>query len=361
MLITFTLLIILSIGAFIVSMYSSILPFAQSIWSLEQNNQAYYEAYANIENALLVSKYQWAWFSGSWWSIQGVSWWPHSNKYNKDIEESYRTIESTTQNIPSSIHHKYTYINDEEKTYAIIKQWETVRIPLTIDTTDAYEQYYTIDNENTILFDWNQLALEIILPQKIKGTFWDSTIALLCDQVERNCTIGSESQIVDNIIVNREFQWKYLDDDFSIIPHTNINDRIEWEFQIVDYIQDTNIREFVINNESSIIPNIIRENGFNPIKNNTLADDLWKQNSLWIAGEFVQDQTFQEIFTNENIKNLSLQISFDTPAISRNSNIYPFLLYQIQSTVAIADAYYTIQGVGMKNDQQISIQITKSL
>ena len=58
MLITFTLLIILSIGAFIVSMYSSILPFAQNLGNIEQYNQSYYEAYTNIENALLVSKYQ---------------------------------------------------------------------------------------------------------------------------------------------------------------------------------------------------------------------------------------------------------------------------------------------------------------
>lgn len=361
MLITFTLLIILSIGAFIISMYSAILPFAQNIWNIEQYNQTYYEAYANIEDALLVSKYQEAWFSGSWWFIQGSIRWPQSKEQRENIQESYRTIEWKTTKIPYNPQTKTIYTIPDEKEFAKLTQWGIINIPLTIDATNDYEYYYSVDSGNTIIFNWNQIALTILLPQKVQDIFGWTTITLLCDQEEVNCTMENEWEIVDNIIRDRKIQWKYLGNDFTILPHTNTNDRVEWEYLTVDYTQDTNIREFVINNESNIIPNIVRDNGFNPIKNNTLADEIWKQNSIWAGEEFVQWETFQEIFTSENVQNLSLQIEFNNPAISRNNNRYPFILYKIQSDVAIPNTYYTIQGVSMINDKRVSIQITKPL
>jgi hypothetical protein len=356
MLITFTLLIILSIGAFIISMYSSILPFAQNLGNIEQYNQSYCEAYTNIENALLVSKYQWAGFSGSWWFTQETLRWPQSSQYNENIQESYRTIQWKTEQIPHNQQTKTIYNTDEEKIFAVLKKGETIDISLTIDTTNTYEQYYNIDNENNTLFNWDKLELTIILPQKIQEALWEEVIdGLLCDEEQPNCIIDNESQVFDDIIRSRTIQWEYLGDEFSINPYTTVEDRI------VDYTQDTNIREFVINNENDIIPNIIRDSWFNPIKNNTLADNIWKQNSTWTAGASMQWQTFQDIFTNENIQNLRLTLEFINPALSRNNNEYPFLLYQIQSDVAIPNTYYTIRGVGMINNKKISIQIQKPL
>ena len=199
------------------------------------------------------------------------------------------------------------------------------------------------------------------LPPKVQSWF---NIAWL----DTNSDIDGDV-IWDDVIVNRGLQGHDIveDEDFTIIP------TIKQDFANKKplYQYDNSIRESVINNknpnvnmESNMQTNINHNRwlGFSFVSN---GDKLTGQNILPL-GASEASSTFDSIINDANINHLMLTLELTNRMQTANSNIYPFLEWQLRwctiggnCNVELPDVYYTIQGVGIVGDYTVRIQIKK--
>jgi len=232
-----------------------------------------------------------------------------------------------------------------------------IKIYLWYDNTTEPTSYYQ-DIVDYKKYKSNEVSIDIEIPTELKNMRgeWMGNNSLLCNTETPWCDIDGDS-LYDDTIIQRDRkgqEWRWV---FTIIPYTNIDKWRVWEPRTVDYNQDTNLRESIINIEEK--PTLLFTNTFNPIAQNNLPDAYTWHNISWGTLSGIQSQTFTDLLTNNDIEYNIISLSMISPGIRRDNIIYPYMHYKINGDNKIASTLNTIQAYAQTHQNNIRIQATK--
>lgn len=342
MALSFIILTLLIAGSIIAWSYTMYVPFFMNIQQNAQQTQAYYIARAAIERWQLALQYHPLWFAGSGGFDNGEERWPldQNNIAWEDINITKMWWTTNNQN----------EANKENKIYL----HKPIKIYLGYDNTTNPEQYYQNISNHT-KYEWTEISIDIDIPDNIEAILGE-TNNLLCDTENPWCDTNGD-MIYDDTIIQRDRkgqEWRW---DFNIIPYTSTKRLREWGYQIINYDEDTNIRESIINIED--LPTLIFGDTFNPLAQNELPDTQTWHNFSWTTLSGIQWQTFSDILANNSIEYNMLSLHMTHPAIRRDDKIYPYMNYQINWEDKLASPINTIQAYAQTNQNRITIQARK--
>lgn len=327
-------------GSLIAGSYTIYLPFFLNAQHNSQQTQAYYMARGAIERGQLAVRYHPLWFAWSGWEQGDIQRWPTSdNTITHDI--NITKLSWATNNQWGGEKDNKLYVHKPTKIY------------LGYDDTNNTAQYYQ-DIKNYVKYPSDTVSLDITIPVDLKKSIWEDN-SLLCDLQDDVCDIG-QNNIHDDTIVKRNRKWQNGRWNFIIIPYTSINrERLALN---VDYANDTNIRESTVNQTQT--PTLIFADLFNPLAQNHLPDAvLTEQNISGAVASGIQDQTFSQLLTNNNIQYNILWLDMVHNAIRRDGKIYPYIQYRINTDTHIATPMNTIQAYAEIGNTIMHIQTIK--
>jgi len=356
MIIAFAIIALIIISGLSIGIYAIFIPFMQNVSSIQAYNSAYYGAIAATERALLVAKQQEFWFNGSWWRKWTNQRWPISDYSNWSMgilaEENngiQREVIGKTMRIPQEWKWDIPQLfsaTDSNNFNSFTSQDTIIIHTETNNNSDANTFYaQTSSNEQP---NRSFIATQWRVPPYIQDQQEEST-AMLCDTYNPICNTNTE--IDDDTNIFRQRKWLYNNQEFSIIPTTQIF-RTPGTTYVGD--EDMHIRESIINQNNS--PTIQFTNTYNPIPTNV---DTTTHTTLWPWGDDIKDIVFTDIFNTPEIEGLYLQYSMAQQPISRAWFIYPFLEYAIISDAEISDTHRHIQGKSTVGNYEVKIQIDK--
>lgn len=357
MIIAFAIIALIIISGLSIGIYAIFIPFMQNISSIQAYNSAYYGAIAATERALLVTKQQKFWFNGSWWRKWIDQRWPMSD-YNdwsmgilaEDNNGIQREIIGRTNRIPKEWKWNVPQLfsaNDSNNFNSFTIQ-DTIIVNTEINNNSDQQSFYTQTNNN-IQPTRTFINTQRRIPPYIQAQQEDQTNALLCDTFNPICNTNNE--IDDDTSIFRQRKWLYNNQEFSIIPTTQI-----FRTPGATYVgnSDMHIRESVINQNNS--PTIQFANTYNPIPTNI---NTTTHTTLWPWGDNIKNIVFTDIFNTPEVQGLHLQYSMIQQPINRAWFTYPFLEYAITSDGEISDTHRYIQGESTVGNHQVKIQIKK--
>lgn len=356
MIIAFAIIGLIIISWLSIGMYATFIPFMQNISSIQSYNNAYYGAIAATERALLVAKQQQFWFNGSWWRKWTVQRGPISDQKNTFMgivaEENngiQRDIQGKTTRIPQLGQWdipKILSANDSSDFNAFTIQ-DTVVVNTYINNNNNPNLFYAQTN-NSIQPNRSFINTQRRIPPYIYNQ-QEETTAMLCDTYNPLC--DNDSDIDDDINVFRERKWSYNNEEFTIIPTTQV-----FSGPTATYIgdEDMHIRESIINQNNT--PTIQFANRYNPIPTRT---DTTAHTTQWSWGDAIKNIVFSNIFNTPELQWLYLQYSMTQQPVSRAGFVYPFIEYVISSDAEMSDTHRHIQAKSTVGDYEIKIQIKK--
>jgi hypothetical protein len=349
MIIAFAIIALIIISGLSVGIYAIFIPFMQNVSNIQTYNSAYYGAIMATERALLVTKQQEFWFSGSWWRKWPIQRWPPSDYSNPAMG----IVAQENNGIQREIIGKTTRIPQEGK-------WN---IPQIFSANDS-NNFNSFSPQDTIII-WTQIN-----DNKDAQTFYDNTISDITHperehmQTQRRLpphiqsrqepsTAELDDGLEDDIILMRRWQWIHDAQEFVILPTTDTARTWGKTYITAD---DMHIRESVLN--QGLIPTVNFANNFNPIAN----PPTWiEHTTTWPWGTGVKYIAFEELFNtpNLNLEELYLQYKVMQKPISKAWFIYPFLEYSISSDAEFSDTHRHIQAQSNVGNHEVKIQITK--
>jgi hypothetical protein len=341
MALSFIILTLLIAGSIIAGSYSMYLPFFLSMQQNSQQIEAYYIARAAMERWQLVAQYHPLWFAWSgWFDVNGERWPSGEN--------------AITQNIPISKMWRITNNQNEANRDNKIYVDAAIKIYLWYDNTSNPEQYYQ-DIPNYTKYEWIEVSIDIQIPPELKEMLGEAD-SLLCNWQEPGCDIDND-RVYDDITIHRDRkgqEWRWA---FTIIPYTELGvwaGRGEWN---VDYREDTNIRESIVNIEA--LPTLLFTDTFNPLAQNNGPDAKTWHNLSWTVLSGIQSQTFSDLLANNEIEYNMIWLHMLYPAMRRDAKLYPYLNYTIHGEHKLAEPMNTIQAYAQIHQNYITIQSTK--
>jgi hypothetical protein len=362
MLIALLLIIVIAMWSLTINLYSLFVPFSQNIHDVQSYYAAYYAALGSLERGLLVTRYQDPGFVGSGgWSNEdtfgpmsdGQS--IHMGRLSLENTQAYWQIHSRTSRVPISGYNKVSslFTDTQDIGYAPLYRWISPNFFLVVDTTSDPADYYRVDNMRS-QYIWDEIIGDIALPSKVFDSFGGDPQGYLCDtDGVDTCDIDKDG-IVNDIMVLWSLQGKYNGEYFRIIPRSALIDTG------IDPRFDLHIRENIVNYAASNQDNLQFGSYFNPIAINTLATiNTPRHVSLGPAGASISGKSFQELFQDISVNDLSLTLSLVGIPQSRWLQTYPFLLYRLEFDWPVADTHYRIESFGAVRDYGIRMQIDK--
>lgn len=340
MAISLILITLLIAGSLIAGSYTIYLPFFLNAQHNIQQTQTYYIARGALERGQLAIKYHPLWFAWSGWRQEDTQRWPISDNTITDslsVTKLWRiSVNQSGWNIDNKLFiHKPTYIY------------------IWYDNTNNPAEYYQ-NIKNYVKYTLDTLSIDITIPTELKTHMWENN-SLLCDLQDNVCDLNKDD-IYDDIIIKRIRKWPDGRWDFTIVPYTTIN-REKFP-PTVDYTYDTNIRESTINNQQT--PTLLFSNTFNPLAQNHLPDTIISEHNMqWDTASGIQNQTFTQLLTNENIQYNIVWLNIVNPPIRRDSKIYPYLQYHINTDTKIATPMNTIQAYAEIDNTVVNMQTNK--
>ncbi len=341
MALSFIILTLLIAGSIIAGSYTIYLPFFMSMQQNAQQVEAYYMARAAIERWHLATKYHPLWFAWSGgFNSNGQRWPSGEDSITPYIDIA--TMWRTTNNQDESDKDNKIYVDSSIKIY------------LWYDNTSNPEQYYQ-DIPNYIKYEWSEVSIDIQIPSELKEALGEED-NLLCDSEEPWCDSNNDT-IYDDVIIHRDRkgqEWRWA---FTIIPYTELaiwEGRRDWN---VDYNEDTNIRESIINIET--LPTLSFADTFNPLAQNNGPDAKTWHNLSWTILSGIQSQTFSDLLANNKIEYNMIWLHMLYPVMRRDAKLYPYLSYTINGEHKLAEPMNTIQAYAQIHQNHITIQSTK--
>jgi len=349
------------------------MPFFQNLADITEYNTAYYWALSALERGILITKYQNPWFVGSWWRNNNTNFGPNTDANQLELWRITQTgnglrriVNSRTQSIPTAGQWNIDYLlaDTDSDDYNKMDYHQTIKIPLSIDTTNTANTFYTDDNDPLQSFNGNEILWIIRLSPKVYSGFGSYPDGLLCDINQFKCDINQDT-LYNEKIVNRTIKGNFLSGTtfipYTILPTTSLN---YYENPMtVNTLRDNNIRESSINEtmQNGYQPNIqfsatTTPSKFNPDLTNPISI-LAQHNILAEQTESIKTKDFIDIIQNST--NPELQLLLVSPLISSTENIYPFLEYKLNFDSEVADRFYNIQWIGKINEYQVTISVQK--
>ena len=184
--------------------------------------------------------------------------------------------------------------------------------------------------------------------------------SILCDNVNIASCDSDWDAVNDEVAVTRWLKWFYNWVSFSIVP----NEEIFYSLSphIIDTQRDTMIRESIVNYTSGAIyfgKSSDSHYYFNPIlayNTNVLTGHNVISTNPGVMNTMPYNALLQDARTTW------LQFSFGLVDLLRstNGNIYPFLEYQLNFPIAVANRFYTVQGNAVVGNYNVKIIMKKS-
>ena len=361
------------------ALYANFLPYLALLGDIKNYNMAYYGANTAIERSLSVLRYQEAWFEWTgWWnkslldpnipdSPVSDQWWFWY--YDTSDTTIQRTITSRSDwnAIPGTgkwntdNYFLSGWSNDRNK----LDYRNPQKIPLWVDSTPSASAYsWDMDRSD---FTGQDIVLNLQLIPFVKEKF-GGTSTYEWKLNDENDVDGDG--VANDIIVDRWWKWLYgTSSEFSIIPRSLV-----WSSlvnpDIVPLSDDESIREDSINTLSSTTPvsPITFWGNFNPLysvlrstqrgSHLIISDNTDELNTLSL-------KTFNDLLLDANITSQELNFFLTKPLVSKGSNIYPFLQYNISfvggSSPIISQPYFTINGKSQVWEYTVQMNVKKSI
>lgn len=356
MFIVFILILLAVMAGILSAIYSVFAPFIQNIGNVTNFNNSYYWALAWVERAYLVLKYKQPGFQWSGWFLQWTTFGPKSDilTWNLGLLTTSPngfawTISSRTTKIPLSWEGNVDYLLTswtDSKNYNKLPYYTSEKIILSMDNTTWVNSYYTWVSP-IVNFSWGYFTWILRLPPKVRTLFGNT----LCDTCDTD-----DDGIADDTMVNRMLEWIYNGTTFSIVPTISI---LYYSGGVVDSSQDISIREKVINDTWALYFWALSPKFYSPLAN--YANTLTQHNVLSLDAATIAPISFRSLLNWSNpVSWLKLWLGIVNLLRTQDDEIYPFLEYQFTFPQAVADSFFTIQGIGLVGDYNVKIFIKKS-
>ncbi len=343
MALSFIILTLLIAGSIIAGSYSMYLPFFISMQQNAQQVEAYYMARAAMERWQLVIQYHPLGFAWSGGMADAVSrWYPGEDNIPSHI--SISSIWWITNNQEAYSQYNELYISNPSNIYV----WYD-------DTTNPEHYYQNIPNYTKYV--WDEFSIDIKIPSEFKETLWEENGLLCSSSLEDISCDADGDSIYDDTIIQRNRQWQEWRWAFTILPYTQINMGAGRGAWLVNYDQDTNLRENIINIDTS--PTLLFNDTFNPIAQNDAPDSWTWHNWTWDGFSGIQNQTFSDLLANNDIEYNILWLQMLHPAMRIDGKIYPYIHYKINGTNKIASTTNTIHAYAQTQQNTITIKATR--
>ncbi|MEI6425810.1 MAG: hypothetical protein WCO66_00485 [Candidatus Absconditabacteria bacterium] len=366
MFIAFVLVLLFILIGVLVGAYSVFSPFVQNIGDVVDFNSAYYGAIAGLERANLALKYKHPGFEGSGGFAGNISFGPPSDKILTPFGRltvltnglSWQ-IHSRTSSIPGSGDGNVDYLlaSSDSSNFNQLPYFTSEKVFLSLDNSASDQNAYT---GSTAFSDFHggYFTGQFRLPSKVTTAF--SGFTLCADSANPNCDFNGDL-ISDDIVVNRGLKGNYIGVPFSILPNTSI---FVYNGGIIDILQDTMIRESVINENSGMVyfGNTLNTSyNYNPIlkyPNNSLTI----HNVISSDPSIIKTKTFNQILNDTDLYTTGLEFSFGLVDLLRSTrgDIYPFLEYQLNFGAPVSNRFYTIEGASLVGNYNVRIIMKKS-
>lgn len=341
--------------------YSTVLPFVETLGTIKFYNSAYYGAVSSVERAQLVLRYKEPGFEGTGWRIGPNNVGPQSDHNNNDMwqlwqtrNRMFREISSRTSTVPTlwTANTPHIFKETNNDTFNTLTYNRVEKLFLTMDNTTNPEQYYQattakIQEIGNSTSDF--LTLNIRLNPFIYDTWFNSSDLCFCDQ--------DWDRSNDDKLLSRSIWGKVNNRDYRINPAEKINVSEE-PASIVE--GDTFLREgnFAWTNPSPSAQ-LTFDNSRNPLSSSTeLASEPYY--TIIAPDTSFSGSTFSDIFSRTDTSDNYLLFELVNFVYTEDQDIYPFIEYNIDTNGRdISDKYYRIKGIGKINDYNVVIEIFK--
>ena len=329
----------------------------ENIGNVVNFNVAYYWALAGVERAQLSLKFKEPWFEWSGGFFGATRYGPLSdvvpddmwflNQWNNGFSWN---VTSRTNSIPSSGNGNVEFLlaAPDSNNYNMMDYFHSEKFILSVDDTTDPNQYYT-GNSPMWYFHGSYISWILRLPPKIVSAF--SWSVLCVDPLNPLCDPDGD-WISDDVMVNWLMDWTKWWVDFSILPTSSI---FYYSWAQIDTLQDTNIRESIINQTGKIY---FGNKNFSPIDNYS-TNSLSGHNVISVRPNLVKWSWFLELFNDTQVTWLQLTFGLVNLLRAQNGSLYPFLEYMFMFPEAVADRFYNVQGDGRVGDYDVHIFLKK--
>ena len=351
MLLTLVIILVLIGSAVVWSIYSNFLVFYENFTETENYHRAQYASTAAVERAELVIKQREPWYVWSWWwilgelsftwdspsdqLISGFSYLSNDNTENKS--SVFRKINSRTDRIPSEWNGNVDRLlsTDDSLNYNMMDYENAEVFLLYYDNLSGnpYEKRDCSNSLHCIKANITKITGRIRLPQLIYKKFWALDVSR---------SLSQEWWYVDDALVDWQLRWNFYTWG-QLIPFTLFaTQSAAWGTATN---KDSAIRESNLNNWEWTWLELEFYQRRDPRKHSEAALPTMVSQSSEEIINMVDDNQFNEFFTNNHFSNLQLRLSLLNLVLWqwRLAKRYPFLEYYVDFGNTVSDKYFTIQ------------------
>lgn len=384
-----TLMLVMIWAQIITSLYVSINPFIEQLWTIQRYNISYYGAIAWVERSYLVLRWHEAWFTWSWWFIDKNTYWNNSD-YSSIEDKQYFwqlaltwmwnwffwKIDGLTDNngiIPATWQWDLDPDISSWNNYNRLNFWKALQYAFYKDTSlsDKYYTWVSDENIQNIKLDSN-LKVSIRVPQKLYWKYSNPSNPLnpvwnMLDKASPYTDLDNDD-IKDDIIVNRSLFGYTWDTQFTAFPTIDVdytNNKVN--------TGDTAIREGNINYYTTSNYNIVFTTtspwDTNPNVGSNNTDDVSKFNqspedAVWTGFDLLlnsNEDNFNTTKTSNEIWKMHLKFSLINYLKYSEDKIYPYLEVKLNAWKQIPKLDFDITWRWKAWEYDVSIKIKKSV